>query len=153
MATKKTATTPAKATAAGATKTTAAAAAKMPLTVVWKDTPDNHDYPAAASYLSLIADEKTVADLVSRLKKAPIVTHKAKDILRAAQLDLLPMNDDSVKTDLRKIAQGVELSPVLIIRGQIKEGLPTQIADGYHRVCASYHLSENTDIPSRIIDL
>ncbi|MFN8126243.1 MAG: hypothetical protein U0R64_07030 [Candidatus Nanopelagicales bacterium] len=119
----------------------------------WKETPDNHDYPAAGSYLSLIADPDTVKDLVARLKKAPIMTHKAKDILRGARLELLPMDNEHVKEDLRKIVQGVELSPVLIIRGQIHKGLPTQIADGYHRVCASYHLDENTDIPSRIIDL
>ncbi|MDT5170284.1 MAG: hypothetical protein QOD02_3619, partial [Mycobacterium sp.] len=25
-----------------------------------------------------------------------------------------------------------------------------QIADGYHRVCASYYTDENTDIPVRI---
>jgi hypothetical protein len=30
--------------------------------------------------------------------------------------------------------------------------LPMVIADGYHRMCASYHLSENEDIPCRIID-
>lgn len=124
-----------------------------PMTVKWKTTPDNHDYPAAASYLSLIADDQVVKDLVARLKKSPIVTHQAKDILRGARLDLLPMDDAHVMVDLRKIVQGVELSPVLIIRGKIGSGLPTQIADGYHRVCASYHLSENTVIPSRIIDL
>ena len=28
-----------------------------------------------------------------------------------------------------------------------------QIADGYHRVCASYLTDENTDIPVRIIDV
>ena len=28
-----------------------------------------------------------------------------------------------------------------------------QIADGYHRVCASYHLGENNDIPCRIAEL
>ncbi len=123
------------------------------MAVKWKTTPDNHDYPAAGSYLSLIADPDTVADIVKRLQKAPVLTHKAKDILRGARLDLLPMDNEHVKEDLRKIAQGIELSPVLIIRGKIHEGLPTQIADGYHRVCASYHLDENTDIPSRIIDL
>ncbi len=124
-----------------------------PMRVKWKETPDNHDYPAAGSYLSLIATDDVVKDLVARLKKAPIVTHKAKDILRGARLELLPMDDAHVIVDLRKIVQGIELSPVLIVRGEILKGLPTQIADGYHRVCASYHLSENTDIPSRIIDL
>ena len=28
-----------------------------------------------------------------------------------------------------------------------------QIADGYHRVCASYHLNEDTDIPCRLVDV
>lgn len=124
-----------------------------PLVVKWKDTPDQHDYPAAASYLSLIADDDTVKQIVASLEKAPIKTHKAKDILRAAQLDLLPLDDQHVMEDLRKVVGGIALSPVLIVRGKIHKGLPTQIADGYHRVCASYHLAENTDIPSRIIDL
>ncbi|MFZ1670152.1 MAG: hypothetical protein WAT65_04295 [Candidatus Nanopelagicales bacterium] len=127
-------------------------AAAGPLTVVWKRTPDNHDYPAAGSYLSLITNADSVKDLVKRLQKAPIVTHKAKDILRAARLDLLPMDNEHVKEDLRKIAQGVALSPVLLVRGDMSLDQPTQIADGYHRVCASYHLGENTDIPARIID-
>ena len=48
-----------------------------------------HDYPAAANYLSLIADPKTVSDMVADLKKAPIEMHRANDILRAAGLDLL----------------------------------------------------------------
>jgi hypothetical protein len=26
------------------------------------------------------------------------------------------------------------------------------IADGYHRICASYHLDEDADIPCRIAD-
>ncbi len=124
-----------------------------PLVVVWDHHPAPHDYPAAASYLSLIVDENRIAEIVHRLKKAPIQTHKAKDILRAARLDLLPIDDPHVKEDLQKVAQNVPLSPVLIVRGSIERGLPAQIADGYHRVCASYQLNENTDIPSRIIDL
>ena len=40
----------------------------------------------------------------------------------------------------------------LIVRGDLLAGLPMVIADGYHRMCASYHLSENEDIPCRIID-
>jgi hypothetical protein len=27
------------------------------------------------------------------------------------------------------------------------------IADGYHRVCAGYHLADNTAIPCRLVDL
>ena len=43
--------------------------AKSTLNPVWKKEPDKHDYPAAANYLSLIADEAVVADLVARLRR------------------------------------------------------------------------------------
>jgi len=35
----------------------------------------------------------------------------------------------------------------------LSRGRPAQIADGYHRVCASYHTDENTDIPVKIATL
>ena len=53
--------------------------------------------------------------------------------------------------DLAKVKNNKALSPVLLIRGNHAHGIALQIADGYHRVCASYHLDENTDIPCRII--
>jgi hypothetical protein len=28
-----------------------------------------------------------------------------------------------------------------------------RVADGYHRICASYYLDENTDIPCRLVDV
>lgn len=124
-----------------------------PPVVVWKNEPDQHDYPAAAAYLSLIADAKTVADMVDRLRQAPIVTGKAKDLLRASCLPLLPLDNAHVLVDLRKVVSGQSLSPVLLVRGDVRKGHPMTIADGYHRVCASYHLNENTDIPARVIDL
>lgn len=127
--------------------------AKLLSSPVWKDEPDKHDYPAAANYLSLIADQGVVDDIVARLKKAPITTYKAKDILRASCLALLPVTDIHVAVDLAKVAQGVKLSPVLLVRGGIETGVPATIADGYHRVCASYYLGDNTDIPARIVDL
>ncbi len=127
--------------------------AKSTLSPVWKQEPDKHDYPAAANYLSLIADDATVADIVARLKKAPVTTHQAKDLLRAARLDLLPISDIHVAGDLAKMIRGVKLSPVLLVRGGIDRGLPLTIADGYHRVCASYHAADDANIPARIIDL
>ena len=120
---------------------------------LWKNEPDKHDYPAAANYLSLTADAALVDKLVAALKKAPIVTYKAKDLLRASHLALLPLDDAHVVEDLAKIIKGVKLSPVLLVRGSIELGLPLTIADGYHRVCASYHLADDTDIPARIVDL
>ena len=120
---------------------------------IWKREPDKHDYPAAGHYLSLIADADVVAGLVRSLKKAPIVTYQAKDLLRASRLELLPSDDAHVREDLVKVMSGIKLSPVLVVRGSIELGLPLTIADGYHRVCASYHLADDTDIPARIVDL
>jgi hypothetical protein len=35
----------------------------------------------------------------------------------------------------------------------MRRGVPLTIADGYHRVGASYHLDENADIPCQLADL
>lgn len=119
--------------------------------VRWKDEPDEHDYPAAASYLALVTDPYTVGVLVEGLKRASIQHYKAKDILRASGLPDLPLDNVHVANDVAKAKSGKALSPVLLIRGDIPRGIPLQIADGYHRVCASYHLDEDTDIPCRIV--
>lgn len=121
--------------------------------VKWKNDPDPHDYPAAQSYLSLILKTADVTAVVAALNAAPIVTQKAKDVLRAAQLGLLPQNDVHVSSDLDKVKKGQPLSPILLLRGRFADGVQLQIADGYHRVCASYYTDENTDIPCRIADL
>ena len=120
---------------------------------LWKHEPDKQDYPAAANYLSLLADAHVVDRLGKELKKAPIVTYHAKDLIRASRLKPLPMDDAHVREDILKVINGVKLSPVLLVRGGIEHDLPLTIADGYHRVCASYHLADDTDIPARIIDL
>jgi hypothetical protein len=119
--------------------------------VKWLTEPQEHDYPAAASYLSLVADSSIVELLVAALRTAPIGHHKAKDILRAAELALLPANNPHVAADLAKIDKGRALSPVLLVRGDLLTGRALQIADGYHRVCASFLRDENTDIPCRIV--
>jgi len=100
--------------------------------IVWKSEPDEHDYPAAASYLSLVAAPDIVEATVKALQAAEVTHFKAKDIMRSSRLDLLP---------------------VLLVRGSLDRGFPLEIADGYHRVCASYHLDENLDVPCRIVDL
>ncbi|GAA2359653.1 hypothetical protein [Dactylosporangium salmoneum] len=118
---------------------------------LWKTEPEDHDYPAAASYLSLLAPDDVVAALVKALRAAPVQHFHAKDILRAAGLPLLPADNRHVAADLHKIEQGRRLSPVLLLRGDLATGISLQIADGYHRVCASYHTDENTDIPCHLV--
>ena len=119
--------------------------------VLWGTEPDEHDYPAANDYLALLAKPGQVKTIVAALKEAPIVYKKAKDLLRASRLALLPPDNAHVSADLDKIKQGKKLSPILVVRGDLTHDVPLQIADGYHRVCASYHTDENTDIPVKIV--
>lgn len=119
----------------------------------WKDEPDEHDYPAAEDYLSLITTPAVAKKLVRRLRGAPIVHRKAKDLLRASGLPVLPPDNFHVAKDLKKVTQGALLSPVLLVRGVARAHVPLIVADGYHRICASYHLAEDADIPCRIADL
>jgi hypothetical protein len=119
--------------------------------VIWLGKPEAHDFPSAADYLDLLADSKTVKKLTKRLKAGTVVHKKAKDILRAAQLSLLPVDDPDVASDLSKIKKGQSLSPILVVRGDFATGVPLQIADGYHRLCASHHTDENTDIPVVVV--
>ncbi len=115
--------------------------------ISWKEKPDEHDYPAAAAYLSLLIGEDRVTQVLAQLRSSTIQHGKAKDLLRAARLELLPETDREVAKDIAKIKNGKPLSPVLVVRGDLARGIASQIADGYHRVCASYHIDEDSDIP------
>ena len=113
----------------------------------WKDEPEAQDFPAAESYLSLLIGSEGAAKLVKALrKKQPLKQFAAKDILRAADLPLLAPKDSEVAADLEKVKGGDKLSPVLLV-----QGVPLWVADGYHRVCASYHLDEKAEVPCRIV--
>ena len=119
----------------------------------WMHEPQEHDYPAAADYLTLQFDPAVAETVVTALEKAPLVHRKAKDLLRASGLALLPPDNAHVARDLKKVADGKALSPVLLVRGDVLRGVPLVVADGYHRICASHHLDENADIPCRIAAL
>jgi len=118
----------------------------------WKHEPDDHDYPAAESYLNLVVPGEVAARLVTALKASELEHFKAKDILRASRLPLLDRKNFHVASDLQKVARGQKLSPILLVRGRLGSDEPLTIADGYHRVCASYALDEDADIPCRIVD-
>ncbi len=118
----------------------------------WKHEPEEHDFPAAEDYLSLQYSPAEAAALVERLRRASEVSRKAKDVLRASGLPLLPGTDAEVAKDLRRVSRGEKLSPVLLVRGDARAGRPLVVADGYHRICASYHLSEDTAVPCRIVE-
>ena len=117
--------------------------------IKWLSEPEKQDYPAAASYLSLIFEEARVKVLISKLKKTSVITFKAKDIFRASSLSLLGISNTHVKKDLKKIKNGINLSPLLLMRNSANGKVI--IADGYHRLCAVYSLDEDALIPCKII--
>jgi len=118
--------------------------------VIWGTEPEDHDYPAAQSYLSLLTDSDEIARIVDSLKAATIELVKAKDVIRASGLPLLDRSNFHVKRDLKKIVDKKVLSPILLVRGDGAHHLNLTIADGYHRACAVYWNNEDDFIHARI---
>jgi hypothetical protein len=117
--------------------------------IKWLMNIENHDYPAAESYLLIIYEPELVNKLSKKLKKAPLVEFKAKDIFRASQLSLLGISNSHVEKDRIKILSGKALSPLLLIRDE-RNG-KVIIADGYHRLCAIYGFDEDARILCKIV--
>jgi hypothetical protein len=116
--------------------------------IQWLNEPEDHDYPAAISYLSLLYDEKTATGHVEKLKRAGVSSFKAKDIFRASGLSLLGVSNSHVDKDRKKIHSGHKLSPLLLVRDN--DHGRVIIADGYHRLCAVYSVDEDAVIPCKI---
>ena len=114
----------------------------------WLSKPEEQDYPAALSYLSLLYDEETATAYVDKLKHASVSEFKAKDIFRASGLSLLGVSNAHVEKDQQKIQAGRELSPLLLVRDPVNGKVV--IADGYHRLCAVYSYDEDAVIPCKI---
>ena len=117
--------------------------------VRWLTQPEDHDYPAALSYLALVYTPRDARRLVRRLKRAPLTEFKAKDIFRASRLSLLGVSNTHVEKDRKKVAAGQKLSPLLLVRDPATAGVV--IADGYHRLCAVYSFDEDAVIPCKIV--
>jgi len=117
--------------------------------ISWFDEPEEHNYPAAESYLTLLFEEKAVADYAKRLRRAKMAKFKAKDLFRASGLSLLGVSNHHVERDRRKILDGKKLSPLLLVRDTVRSKLI--IADGYHRLCSVYQFDEDAWIPCKIV--
>ena len=113
----------------------------------WLKDPEEHDFPAANDYLELLFTTEESKTFTDKLRKAATIVKKAKDILRASSLPLLPQDNVHVKQNLKKVKKGNKLSPILLVKHDNK----LIIADGYHRICASYYLSEDLDVPCRLV--
>jgi hypothetical protein len=108
----------------------------------WKKEVAEHDYAAASSYLSIRFGERRAGQVAAELRKLPVISRRANDILRATGRDPLPLSDPGVLKDLQKVLGGEKLSPVLVAEGDI--------ADGYHRVSLAYALDPYAAIPLKL---
>lgn len=116
--------------------------------IKWLSEPEEKDYPAAESYLSLIYEKQAAKQFVENLKQAPVLQFKAKDIFRASGLSLLGISNIHIEKDRKKISDGKQISPILLTRDE--RNSKVIIADGYHRLCAVYSYNEDELIPCKI---
>jgi hypothetical protein len=119
---------------------------------IWMPKPGREDYRAAQTYLGLVYRPATIKMLMRKLRRARTLEREAKDILRAANLPILAKDSPHVAADLKKIEKAKKLPPVLLIAGDGQHGIPLTIADGYHRVCASWYWDENTPVACCLVE-
>ena len=106
----------------------------------WLHHAKDSNFEAALSYLTLACGEKMALMLVNKLKKETVKYFAAKDILRAAVLKALSSNIEHVRKNIEKMKNNDEIGPVMLCRFEDK---PLIIADGMHRISASWHLGED----------
>jgi hypothetical protein len=118
--------------------------------LIWNKKPAAKDYQGAMNFLSLICSDTDAKKLVRALRKAKTIERAAKDLLRASDLPLLARDEPHVDADLKRIRKGKPLAPLLLIQGEISNGVPLIVADGYHRICVICYYDENAPIPCRM---
>ena len=117
--------------------------------VKWLDEPEQKDYLAARSFLSMVIAPEEIDETISALHDAPMGHWAAKDLLRAAGLPPVRAKQSAeVAEKLAKVKNGIAISPVLLVGG-IREYLV--IADGYHRVSAAHRMDEDARVPGRLL--
>src|ERR1039458_2611153 len=111
----------------------------------WLDEPEEKDYVAAESFLSMVEAPSSVAGIIAARRGHGA----AKDILRAAGLPRLkPKESAEVAEKLKKIRDGIPISPILLVGG-IRDYLV--IGDGYHRASAACRVDEDALVPGRLL--
>jgi hypothetical protein len=118
-------------------------------TISWLDDPEQKDYQAARSFLSMVIAPEELDETIAALHNAPQGHWAAKDLLRAAGLPPIRAKQSAeVAEKLAKIQDGIAISPVLLVSG-IREFLV--VADGYHRVSAAHRVDEDALVPGRLL--
>jgi len=108
----------------------------------WKKEVAQHDYAAASSYLSIRYGQSRADKVAAELRKLPVITRRANDVLRATGRVPLELSDPGVLNDLKKVLGGEKLSPILVAEGDV--------ADGYHRLSLAYALDPYAEVPLKL---
>lgn len=108
--------------------------------IKWADAPSGDDLADAAHYVTLLGAD------VAPTPDSPVVFYPAKDLLRASRCVVLPYDNAGVRKYLDRYRHGTEVAPVLLVPGDLIGDVPLTIAEGFHRVCAAYHLGEDTPV-------
>jgi hypothetical protein len=117
----------------------------------WSPRPAAHDFKAAFNYLTMQFTTPLARKLVRSARTAPRIERIAKDILRASNLPLLPIEERHVAENLKRIRKSKPLSPIILIQGDLTVTRPFIIADGYHRMCASCHADEDAPVAAVMV--
>jgi hypothetical protein len=117
----------------------------------WSARPTSDDFTAALNYLTLQFRVSMAKGLIKKGRGLKATEHIAKDILRACNLALLPLDERHVAENLKRIHKGKALSPIILIQGDLTRGRPFVIADGYHRMCAACHADEDSPVRGILI--
>jgi hypothetical protein len=120
---------------------------------IWETKPKESDYSAAEKYLTLLFSPADANAITRNLKSANTEEYAAKDLLRASQTHLLDKENPHVRNELKKIKKGTKLSPVLVVRGDGRTGVTLTIADGHHRICASWYWDEDVPVACSIANV
>lgn len=119
----------------------------------WNERPTPQDFTAALNYLALQFPAATARRLVKKARGGKATEHVAKDVLRASNLPLLPLDERHVAENSKRIRKGKALSPIILVQGDLTRGRPFVIADGYHRMCAACHANEDSPVRGILIAL
>jgi len=106
--------------------------------IAWKDDPDELNYKAAGTFLSLFLPQPMVSACVSALRTVGTRQYNPHDLLRAARLKPAKASDVTYGQELAKVEAGELWSPVLLVAMYPR----LIIADGYHRTSVAYDLDE-----------
>ena len=115
--------------------------------IKWLDKVADHDYAAAAGYLSIKLGKDAVQKMVKRLKAAPLVTRRANDVLRAAGLEPAPLSDPGVHKDLVKVLGGNALSPILVVTVPHTPTSPTATTEPHWCISSTRTQSSRSSSP------